>query len=119
MKTNRATQARRSPFEARVGFAQVVTGIGAVGFGTLAVGAVAIGASAIRKLAIRRGQNRAPRNRPAERSGSGRRAGANPAERRAARFGRQAGGASRAKPNAPGVKEVEQGRQKALYEKTA
>ena len=59
MKTNRATQTRRSPFEAQVAFARATTALRGVGFGALAVGAVgavAIGALAIRKLAIKRGR---------------------------------------------------------------
>src|SRR5918997_6137707 len=59
MKTNRATQTRRSPFEAQVAFARATTALRGVGFGALAVGAVgavAIGALAIRKLVIKRGR---------------------------------------------------------------
>jgi|ERR671917_496615 hypothetical protein len=119
MKTNRATQARRSPFEARVVFAQVVTGIGAVGFGTLAVGAVAIGASAIRKLAIRRGRiGRLEIGRPRVRDLV---VEQEQTPRRGARHGSVDKPAAHPEQSQMplGVKEVEQGRQEALYEKTA
>src|ERR671916_699821 len=45
MKTNRATQTRRSPFEAQVAFARATTALRGVGFGALAVGAVGAVAS--------------------------------------------------------------------------
>jgi hypothetical protein len=54
MKTNRATQIRRSPFEAKVAFARATTAPGGMGFGALAVGATAVGAVAIGVLAIRK-----------------------------------------------------------------
>src|SRR5918998_1685612 len=109
MKTNRATQARRSPFEARVVFAQVVTGIGAVG----------IGASAIRKLAIRRGRiGRLEIGRPRVRDLV---VEQEQTPRRGARHGSVDKPAAHPEQSQMplGVKEVEQGRQEALYEKTA